>query len=137
MARALLAKRAAELNLKGEEEEDGEETNESSLPEPTHMDHRLLVRCDAALSARVLQGACMHGLEVACACNQRSCTDASCCPPALHHHHQREASGESELSKVVALVLHDRRIAQIQYLDACPNLRTIDLSFNHLTKIEG
>lgn len=137
MARALLAKRAADLNLKGEEEEDGEETNESSLTEPTHMDHRLLVRCDAALSAHVLLGACMHGLVVACTCNQCCSTDVTCCRPVLHHHHQREASGESELSKVVALVLHDRRIAQIQYLDACPNLRTIDLSFNHLTKMEG
>ena len=51
---------------------------------------------------------------------------------------QRIASGESELSKVVSLDLHDRNIHQIQRLEVCaPSLRILDLSFNQITKLEG
>ena len=32
---------------------------------------------------------------------------------------------------------HDRRIEVIESLEACPNLRTIDLSFNKIARIEG
>eukprot|EP00798_Chlamydomonas_sp_ICE-L_P007398 gene7398-525_t len=50
----------------------------------------------------------------------------------------REVSGESDLAKTVTLDLHDRNIHQIQKLELCaPNLRTVDLSFNQLVKLEG
>ena len=57
-------------------------------------------------------------------------------PPASNTP-QREVTGESDLSKAVSLVAHDRRIEVIESLEACPNLRTIDLSFNKIARIEG
>ena len=60
--------------------------------------------------------------------------------PCMHVYHarmQRETTGESDLAKAVTLVLHDKRVEQIQGLEACPGLRTVDLSFNRITKIEG
>ena len=48
----------------------------------------------------------------------------------------RKAAGESELSKVVAINLHNRRISSMAGLASCPNLRTVDLSFNRIQLLQ-
>lgn len=50
---------------------------------------------------------------------------------------QREVTGEQDLSKALHLNLHGKRIGSIQALDSVPNLRTLDLSFNRITVIDG
>jgi hypothetical protein len=50
---------------------------------------------------------------------------------------QREATLENELGKAVSADLHGRRIEAIESLEACPNLRTLDLSFNRIGRIAG
>ena len=50
---------------------------------------------------------------------------------------QRDVSQESDLSKAVAVDLHAKNIEIIQELESCPNLRTLDLSFNLIGKLQG
>ena len=50
---------------------------------------------------------------------------------------QREGSGENELEKAITVNLHGKRIACTDALSTCPNLRSLDLSFNLVTKAEG
>eukprot|EP00195_Chlamydomonas_chlamydogama_P004001 CAMPEP_0202918426 /NCGR_PEP_ID=MMETSP1392-20130828/73410_1 /ASSEMBLY_ACC=CAM_ASM_000868 /TAXON_ID=225041 /ORGANISM="Chlamydomonas chlamydogama, Strain SAG 11-48b" /LENGTH=627 /DNA_ID=CAMNT_0049611479 /DNA_START=133 /DNA_END=2013 /DNA_ORIENTATION=+ len=49
----------------------------------------------------------------------------------------REATGETDLLKAISLALHDKNIFQIQSLEACPNLRTADFSFNKIAQLNG
>ncbi|KAG1680433.1 hypothetical protein FOA52_015526 [Chlamydomonas sp. UWO 241] len=49
----------------------------------------------------------------------------------------RDATGEPDLCKAVALMLHDRRIEKIECMESVPGLRTLDLSFNNVSKVDG
>lgn len=44
---------------------------------------------------------------------------------------------EEDLSKAVTAELHGRNIEVIEALDRCTNLRTLDLSFNRIGRIQG
>jgi Leucine-rich repeat (LRR) protein len=51
---------------------------------------------------------------------------------------QREGSGgEQDLKRAVTMNLHGKSLASTVALEECPNLRSLDLSFNLLAKIEG
>jgi hypothetical protein len=50
---------------------------------------------------------------------------------------QRDASGEQDLNKAISVDLHAKNIEIIQELEACPGLRTLDLSFNSIGKMSG
>jgi hypothetical protein len=50
---------------------------------------------------------------------------------------QQEAAQVRDLGQAVALPLHGRNIVRIQALEGCVNLRTLDLSFNMLQRLDG
>ncbi|KAF5828949.1 hypothetical protein DUNSADRAFT_16772 [Dunaliella salina] len=59
-------------------------------------------------------------------------------PQSLTFQHLRDGSGgEQDLKRAVTMNLHGKSLASIAALDECPNLRTLDLSFNLITNIEG
>ncbi len=104
--------------------------------EPTLIDDRLLVRGQQRDSLFRGGSLCPHRARIVLHLYLRLVVLLR---SACLSHAQRESTGESDLSKAVSLILHDKSIESIsdRLQTCCPNLRTIDLSFNRISKIEG
>eukprot|EP00983_Pelagomonas_calceolata_P132127 1161838-Pelagomonas_calceolata.AAC.6 len=56
----------------------------------------------------------------------------------ITHTPQRDGSGgEQDLKRAVTMNLHGKSLASTAALEECPNLRSLDLSFNLIVDIEG
>ncbi len=50
---------------------------------------------------------------------------------------QQEAAQVQDLAQAVAINLHGKSLVKIQALELCTNLRTLDISFNMIKRLDG